>query len=209
MNIMVNKLKYQLSQEENDKIDDYWKFIKVFNVNNNNFLYSPREYRSNLIKKIKKKYTIDEFYFYEKILNKMLWNLLVIYKIFLNKIDFTTKLAFRIRDGSCINKQIMFIEENNIIFPEYRNLKSNNKVPQDLFKILTILRSRDMYEKVIKDKDYINNIKKIDDFYYPSDYPFPNVNLIEYNNNNKDIWIKRIKAYYFMKDDENWYKLII
>jgi hypothetical protein len=68
MNIMVNKLKYPLTPEENDKLDDYWKFIKVFNVNNNNFLYSPREYRSNLIKKIKKKYTIDEFYFYEKIL---------------------------------------------------------------------------------------------------------------------------------------------
>ena len=29
MNIMVNKLKYQLSQEENDKIDDYWKFISL------------------------------------------------------------------------------------------------------------------------------------------------------------------------------------
>lgn len=54
----------------------------------------------------------------------------------------------------------MFIEENNIIFPEYRELKTNVKVPQDFFKILTILRSRDMYEKVIKDKDYINNIKK-------------------------------------------------
>ena len=129
---MVNKLKYQLTQEENDKLDDYWKFIKVFNVTNNNFLYSPREYRSNLITKIKKKYTIDEFYFYEKILNKMLWNLLVIYKIFLNKIDFTTKLAYSIRDGSCINKQIMFIEENNIIFHEYRNLKTNVKVPQDI-----------------------------------------------------------------------------
>lgn len=52
---MVNKLKYQLIPDENDKLDDYWKFIKVFNVNNNNFLYSPREYRHNLIKKIKKK----------------------------------------------------------------------------------------------------------------------------------------------------------
>ena len=94
---MVNKLKYQLTPDENDKLDDYWKFIKVFNVNNN-FLYSPREYRHNLIKKI----------------------------------DFTTKLAYSIRDGSCINKQIMFIEENNIIFQEYRNLKTNVKVPQDI-----------------------------------------------------------------------------
>ena len=54
----------------------------------------------------------------------MLWNLLVIYKIFLNKIDFKTKLAHSIRDGSCINKQIMFFGENNIIFPEYRKLES-------------------------------------------------------------------------------------
>jgi len=206
---MVNKLKYQLTPQENNKLDDYWKFIKIFNVKNNE-TYSVKEYRYDIIKKIQKKYTIDEFYFYEKILNKMLWNLLVIYKISLNKIDFTTKIAFGINGGSYINKQLMLTEGGkNIIFPDYRNLKLNNKVSQDLFKILTILRRRDMYEKAIEDKDYINNIKKIDSFYYPNDYPFPNVNLIEYNDNNKDVWIKRIKAYYFMKDDSHWYKLIL
>ena len=50
---MVNKLKYQLTQEENTKLDDYWKFIKIFNVKNNE-MYSPKEYRHDIIKKIQK-----------------------------------------------------------------------------------------------------------------------------------------------------------
>jgi hypothetical protein len=201
----MNKLKYQLTQLEISKLDDYWKFIKIFNVKNDE-MYSFKQYRHDIIKKIQKKYTVDEFYFYEKILNKMLWNLLVMHNIYLNKIDFTTKLAFSMKNKSYVNKQMMITEGGkNIIFPSYNNFE----LPKDLLQILTILRKRDMYEKAIKDKDYINNIKKIDNFYYPNDYPFPNVNLIEYNDNNKEVWIKRIKAYYYMKDDSHWYKLII
>ena len=202
---IMNKLKYQLTQLEISKLDDYWKFIKIFNVKNDE-MYSFKQYRHDIIKKIQKKYTVDEFYFYEKILNKMLWNLLVMHNIYLNKIDFTTKLAFSMKNKSYVNKQMMITEGGkNIIFPSYNNFE----LPKDLLQILTILRKRDMYEKAIKDKDYINNIKKIDNFYYPNDYPFPNVNLIEYNDNNKEVWIKRIKAYYYMKDDSHWYKLII
>ena len=131
------------------------------------------------------------------------------HNIYLNKIDFSTKLAFSVQNKSYINKQMMLTGGGkNIIFPSYNNLKLNDNVPKDLFKILTILRKKDMYEKAIKDKDYINNVKKIDNFYYPNDYPFPNVNLIEYNDNDKEVWIKRIKAYYYMKDDSHWYELI-
>ena len=67
----MSKLKYQLTQQENSKLDDYWKFIRIFNVKNDE-MFSVEQYRHNIIKKIQKKYTIDEFYFYEKILNKIL-----------------------------------------------------------------------------------------------------------------------------------------
>jgi hypothetical protein len=47
---MVNKLKYQLTPQENNKLDDYWKFIKIFNLKNNE-MYSVKEYRNDMIKK--------------------------------------------------------------------------------------------------------------------------------------------------------------
>jgi hypothetical protein len=37
--------------------------------------YAPFHYRQYIIKIIRKKYTINEFYIYEKIINKLFWNL--------------------------------------------------------------------------------------------------------------------------------------
>jgi hypothetical protein len=201
-------MKYDLTKEEISKLDDYWKFINVFNDNlSNDEMFSVGEYRLSLIKIIKKKYKAEEFYFYEQILNKMLWYLLDWYKINLNKIYSNYPGAFTIKPCSYINKKIMKYNDKYIIFPIYGKLSANIE-NENLFKILHILRNRVLYEKVMKDKDYINKIKKIDKFYYPSDYPFPNVNLYAFNDNDKKEWIKRIKAYYYSKNDSNWYKLI-
>ena len=48
----------------NIEINNFWKFIKVFTpkILDEEFLYSPTEYRDYLIKTIQKKYTIEEFY---------------------------------------------------------------------------------------------------------------------------------------------------
>lgn len=201
-------MEYNLTKEETEKLDDYWQFINIFNPNDE---FSVYNYRKILIKNIQKTYTIEEFYFYEKILNKMLWNLLIIYDIKINTIDFTVKEGFIIKcDKSYINKQIMFIDNKVILFPNYAKLNDNKKIPENLFKIFYILFKRKIYEKVINNKNYIDTIKinNINKFYYPYDYPFPNISLIEYNNNDKTIWLKRIKAYYYSKDDSKWYKLI-
>ena len=193
-----------LNDDEINKLDDYWKFIDLFNniaINSS----SVHEFRQNIINKIQKKYSVIEFYFFERILNKMLWTLLHKYKIEISKIDMNTKLAFSIKNGSCINKQIIINNDKYFIFPYY---KKTDELPKDLYKILHILSDKNLYNKIIVDPEYIKKIKEVKMFYYPLDYPFPNINLIYYNDNDKKIWLKRIKAYYYYKDDSKWYKLI-
>lgn len=135
----------------------------------------------------------------------MLWTLLYKYKIDISKIDINTKLAIGIKNSSCINKQIIFHNDKYFIFSSY---KQSNKLPENLYKILHILSDKNLYNKIIIDPEYIKKIKEIKMFYYPLNYPFPNINLMYYNNNNKQVWLKRIKAYYYYKDDLKWYKLL-
>mgnify|MGYP005846763689 CR=1 FL=1 len=66
-----NILKYPLTDEEYIKVDDAWEFLEIFKKK---FIFLS-DYRDDIIKKIRAKYTIDEFYLYEKILNKLFWNI--------------------------------------------------------------------------------------------------------------------------------------
>lgn len=193
-----------LNDDETNKLDDYWKFIEIFNkiASNSSSVY---DFRQNIIKKIQKKYSPTEFYFFERILNKLLWTLLYKYKIEISKTDMNTKLAMSIQNGSCINKQIIINDDKYFIFPSYKEI---NKLSENLCKILYILSDRNLYNKIIDDSEYIKKIKDVKMFYYPLDYPFPNINLMYYNDNDKKIWLKRIRAYYYYKDDSKWYKLI-
>jgi hypothetical protein len=137
-----------------------------------------------------------------------LWNLLEKYEIKIKDIQYNCPPAFEFNNGSAINKQRFKFNNNEIFFPLYKFIHTYNETPQTLMKIFHALRYREIYEKLIKDKDYINKIKPLK-YYYPNDYMFPNINLIFYNINKKSIWIKRIKAYYYSNNDSNWYKVII
>jgi len=64
-------LKYQLNDNEYKNIDKVWELINIFNKP----FICITDYRNYLIKKIKKKYTVEEFYFLESIINKLFWNL--------------------------------------------------------------------------------------------------------------------------------------
>ena len=78
-----------------------------------------------------------------------------------------------------------------------------------IMKILYTLTNRNIYEKVITDIKYFDNLKIKDSFYYPNDYPFPNINLIFYNENHKKDWINKINKLYFYKSkdiDKGWYE---
>ena len=70
-NIYQDKiLKYPLTDNEYYNIEKAWKFLKIFKKK---FMLLS-DFRKYVIKKVKK-YTIEEFYLYESILNKIFWNL--------------------------------------------------------------------------------------------------------------------------------------
>lgn len=72
MNIYTNNnLKYPLESNEVDMLPKVWKFLEVFKKR---FVFIS-DYRNHLVKQIQDKYTIDEFYKYEYIINKLFWNL--------------------------------------------------------------------------------------------------------------------------------------
>lgn len=66
-----NILKYPLNDKEYFDLDDVWEFLDIFKREE----IFVTDYRKRVIKTINKKYKIDDFYYYESILNKMFWNL--------------------------------------------------------------------------------------------------------------------------------------
>ena len=83
---------HKLDKKESKKISEYWQFISIFIPTPK--LYSPYEYRRNIINQVRKLYTVEDFYFYEKILNKLLWNLLLKLKVDINNLDIIDKKLF-------------------------------------------------------------------------------------------------------------------
>ena len=70
--IYKNKyLKHPLTDEEIKELPSVWKFLKYFKKR---FIFIT-DYRDYIIDKINTKYTQEQFYKYESILNKMFWNL--------------------------------------------------------------------------------------------------------------------------------------
>lgn len=66
-------LKYPLTREEEDLVPEALNFLDIFKLQIKNIFIS--DYRDRVIHIIKKKYTPDEFYKLEEVLNKLFWNL--------------------------------------------------------------------------------------------------------------------------------------
>ena len=70
--IYTNKiLKHPLTNKEYKNINKVWDFILLFR---NRYIYL-KDYRNYILKVIKKRYTVHDFYLYETIANKLFWNL--------------------------------------------------------------------------------------------------------------------------------------
>jgi hypothetical protein len=212
---MKNKIYDNLSELE---IENFWKFISIFTPKelNDNFLYPPLRYREYLIKKIKKKYTINQFYKNEKILNELLYKLLKKYSFYLDeqhkknnlqqKYSFNlveqhkkNKLQNKILLNSYSHKLLLYNEKTKTIF-------INNRSSDHLYLIISLLRKREIFENAMNDINYIKTYK-FEKYYYPDDYGFPNVNFLFYNENSKKIWLKNIKRLYYTDNcEENWRK---
>ena len=192
---------YPLNKKEQSNINEFWEFIDIFiNILPKDYsMYSVFEYNNQLRIAIKSKYTVDEFYFYEKILNKLLFNLLFRYKIKYEHIDdcsFVFNLS-QIDAHSYSSKLLLFNEKTKTLFymPHYTHIEKHQT---KLYNLIQCLTNRQLYEismKLTKYEDLIKEINKYKNYntYYPLDYPFPNVNLLFYNENNKKTWIKNIK----------------
>ena len=67
----TNILKYPLTDNEYKLIDEVWEFLEIFAKE---YIYVTN-YRKSTINIIREKYTLEQFYIYECILNKIFWNL--------------------------------------------------------------------------------------------------------------------------------------
>ena len=78
-------------------------------------------------------------------------------------------------------------------------------------KIFYTMSDRKLYDKVMNGKKSIKSIEPIvyvngiaySTYYYPLDYPFPNINLLFYNQNKKETWINKINKLYFTNKTNN------
>ena len=195
---------YKLLKKELNILDDFWKFIEIFKVENYklNWISGVHGYRHALIKKIRETYSAEDFYKYEVILNKLLWNLLIKLKFDIEGLFIQSSLYINIESPwhSCSHKEYLHNEINDkkYYFKFYSRLIDYDIVN----KIFYTMSDRKLYDKVINGKKSINSIESFV-YYYPYDYPFPNINLLFYNQNKKETWINRINKLYFNNKTKN------
>jgi hypothetical protein len=231
-----------LTKTENKNINKFWKFIDCFykdvirelkvsenrftitntntntNSSNKKNMFSVDVYRKYIIQKIREKYTPVQFYFYEKILHKILWYLITLFEINIEKIIKVIKIN-KIEDKdinsrSYINKEYIYNEDEKCYYySDFRN-NYNDKIK----KIIHIILDKNLFYEIIESPNKFKKIKitKYDtkyELYYRYDYPFPNITLLFINNNSKKTWINRIKKMYYHTNtktdiDKYWYKII-
>ena len=172
-----NLLRYPLTNNEISKVNEVWKLIDIINKP---YIYVT-EYRKYLIKKIRKYYTVEKFYEYEFIINKLFWNLRwLIFPLFINE-NFTE------------NEYYTFIKNN------YGN---NNEIPKSLSLCESVSYNNedDLDKKLKSAHEYL-------DIYYRS---FIN-KLIIVDRDDKKIYYKKMdgSSNIFAKNYFNVYCMMI
>lgn len=216
---------YELSSDEQNQLDNVWDFINKFKKGS----YTLHEYRIKVIKDIKMNYTIDKFDLYERICEKLLWNLRhkldseKLYKCHKSKWsigdldDLIQKMNDEQMYRSFINKIITIDDTTGDVYYKPMEGSSDIFVKNGITKInrLTdkIFRDRDLYENYMNNCSSIlpimEKIEKEDEYYYEFDYAFPNLNynapLLGSNEYRK---LKIYKMYYDINAEKNWFRLI-
>jgi hypothetical protein len=222
--IYINKeLKYPLTEEEYNKVDKIWEFNKEFKF----MTLTYHEYRSTLINNISKKYSQEEFYNYEKIIEKLYWNLhnkvnsqvnsQVNSKIKeekensynyeeINKVydKFYEEHNFR----SYINKVINYDDiKNKIYYCKQEGSEPISKYNKVNHLLNDIMSNRLLYEKVMNDEINVEDLN-LSKLYRQADYGFPNFNInIPFVGSDK--WRQnKINHMYYDKGENNWFILL-
>lgn len=192
MNIFYNDDKlFPLTSDELKLIDNVWRFMGIFRRTT----ISKNQYREQLKNEIKSKYNLDEFLKYEKIVEKLYWNLfdviisyikfddtLKIHSIDTNKINSNNSIEKKILKRSTIGETTVkksYIVKNNKIIYKYN-------YPNDLDLLLfSIMINRSLYETIMSEPtkitlDYLNDlITEPYDNLIEFDYGYPNFNTIK------------------------------
>ena len=197
------KLKFQLSVKEMEKIDKVWDFIDIFRET----ALTRGKYNRQINDKVSKKYDIKEFYQFERIVEKMYWNLVTKIKkdIFL-KPEIFLKKEYNLEEME--NKILMRnvkIKESTVkktyIITDSGKLLYKYRYPDDLdLFVSSIMINRSVYETIMSESEEIFNIEiepynNIVEF----DYPYPNLNTIKSFVDTKEKRIEKIKNLYYLK----------
>lgn len=204
----TNRFKFKIKELKN--LDKAWNLINEFRITK----ISRAKYRKNIIDKINNKYTLDQFYYIEIIIEKMYWNLRDKLKLIFDeqhKYKKTSKVdsLHEIQDNILIknkkatlsNIRKSYIENDKSIFYVY-------DYPNDFDLIVSsVMINRSAYETIMEDIVDIFNLN-IDPYtnIIEFDYPFPNLNTIKPFAYSK---IKRLdnilNLYYVKNSDGNWF----
>ncbi|AYV75661.1 MAG: hypothetical protein Terrestrivirus2_169 [Terrestrivirus sp.] len=214
-------LLYPLDEDEIEQLDNTWNFLKKFQFNT----IGVTEYRKKIINKISKSIDKENFYSYEKIAEKMMWNLRDKVKYLFNEcsecIDHTEKLnetglmtimgkfyddnSYR----SYINKLILIDDNNDKI--HYKKMEGSscifnqNKMNETIWIVMT---DKNLYEKIIKEPKKIQLVDS-PNYYHGYDYGLPNLNFGKPFIQSDSYRLRRIEKMYYDKNAENnWFKLI-
>lgn len=212
-----DKLKYPLSNNEFSKINDVWEFLSLFDESMDNL----KMYRENIIKNVKERYSINNFYEYEKIANKLFWNLRNTVKLLLKNNSKVINYSYEDDDDlnnkirqfkqsyhyyrSFINKLIIVNKDSKTVI--FKPMEGSARIfEKNDFNLYTsyALLNRDLYEKIMGSSDTYVKIN-LPEFYYEYDYAFPNINFCQYYFGPKEKALKRIKKMYFSGNCDNWY----
>jgi hypothetical protein len=189
-----NKLKYPLIYQELLLIGKVWEFMESLRLTT----LTRSEYRKKIITRIKQKYTVDDFFVYETIVEKMYWNLHnVIFphishsKIFKRIIDdyspvkIKDKLLSRnVSDDSNVGEST--VRKTYVLDKKLSEIIYKYKYPDDLDLILfSIMINRSLYETIMTNSDDIS-LNYLDelitepyDNFIEFDYGYPNFNTIK------------------------------
>jgi hypothetical protein len=216
---MAKILKFPLNETEINLLDNVFKFNNAFRFSK----YSLRDYRYKLIKKIRSKYSFDEFYNYELISEKIFWNIKYLLENGSSNItkDTSEKIQNMVNRNnsyrSFINKVIL-IDDNNSDKLEYyyKPQEGSSKIFSSSFKInkfiSQIMCDKKLYDSVINNPDFKKYIND-DELYYSFEYGFPNLNFGKPFMQSENYRKKRIKLMYYMDNiinsEKNWFKLIV
>lgn len=200
------------TQTKNSQQNKYWEFLDKFKFDK----YNITEYRRALIDRLQK-YSPDEFYENELMVEKMFWDLkgktayLFDTDSSYNKYSTIDEALEKFYEDnsyrSAINKQIL-ITDDDIYYKPFEG--SSPILVQNEFNnyLWCAMQNPEIYNKVMNDPKSIL-ILETPKYYFQQDYGFPNLNTIKpfaYNETRRRERIRRM--YYDQNAEKNWFKLI-